>query len=142
MSGPTGPIFLDVDGVTAIHDDTLQVEGGLAGVRDPGMLEAAVAMPSQGYGGVYFHEDLAAMAAAYLFHLAMNHPFLDGNKRAAAFSSVVFLRVNGIEDLPPEGPLTETTLAVASERMSKDELVDWFRQAVPAAAGSTGGSPG
>ncbi len=60
--------FLSVDDVLAIQEDTIRHEGGLGGLRDPGLLESAVTMPRQGIGGEYLHPDLAAMAAAYLFH--------------------------------------------------------------------------
>ncbi len=70
------------------------------------------------------------MAAAYLFHLAKNHPFLDGNKRVALASAIVFLRGNGVAKLPDESAAADVTLAVASGEMSKDELVLWFRRAI------------
>ena len=87
---PTEIRFLSVDDVLAIHEDTMEHEGGLAGVRDPGLLESAVLMPQQQFGGQYLHAGLGAMAAAYLFHIAQNHPFNDGNKRAAAMAALVF----------------------------------------------------
>src|SRR3569832_264121 len=99
--------FLSVENVLAIHADTIAEEGGRVGIRDIGLLESAVAMPQATYEGAYLHPDLAAMAAAYLFHLCQNHAFVDGNKRAAAFSTVLFLALNGVPDdaLPPETDL-------------------------------------
>ena len=119
--------FLSVDDVLAIHENTIANEGGSAGLRDPGLLDSAVLMPQQQFGGSYLHDDLAAMAAAYLFHIASNHPFIDGNKRAAAMSALVFLDVNGVRNLPPSDEMTEVTLKVASGQMSKSELIDWVR---------------
>lgn len=119
-------IFLDVDDVLVIHEDTLAKEGGLAGVRDQGLLEAAVAMPRQRYGGELLHPDPPAMAAAYLYHLAKNHPFHDGNKRAAAMAALVFLDANGFRKLPPARALERVTLAVAGGAMGKNELTVWF----------------
>jgi death-on-curing protein len=119
--------FLSVDDVLAIHEDTIANEGGSAGLRDPGLLDSAVLMPQQQFGGAYLHDDLAAMAAAYLFHIASNHPFIDGNKRAAAMSALVFLDVNGVRRLPASGEMTEVTLKVASGQMAKSELIDWMR---------------
>jgi death-on-curing protein len=120
-------IFLSVDDVLLLHADTIDVDGGLHGVRDHGLLDAAVAMPRQQFGGNYLHEDLTAMAAAYLFHLAQNHPFVDGNKRAAVMAALTFLHVNGSEQLPPPQVLEITTLQVAAGELSKDALTQWMR---------------
>jgi death on curing protein len=122
--------FLSVDDVLAIHDDTLAHEGGGAGVRDPGLLESAVLMARQQFAGQYLHEGLAAMAAAYLFHISGNHPVVDGNKRASTMAALVFLDVNGVRKLPSPGELEQTALAVASGRMGKQELIAWMRERV------------
>lgn len=121
--------FLSVENVLLIHTDTLREEGGGHGVRDLGLLESAVAMPQAQFGGVLLHPDLAAMAGAYLFHLASNHPFIDGNKRVAVLSALVFLTLNGVseEALPDEQALEEVTFAVARHEMSKETLISWFR---------------
>ena len=119
--------FLSVNDVLAIHADTMRHEGGLRGVRDISLLESAVMMPQQQFGGQYLHEGMAAMAAAYLFHIAQNHPFHDGNKRAAVMSALVFLDANGIDRLPGTDELEATTLAVASGEMGKNELTSWLR---------------
>ena len=123
-------IFLSVDDVLLIHRDTIDIDGGSQGVRDYGLLDAAVAMPRQQFGGAYLHEDLAAMAAAYLFHLARNHPFVDGNKRAAVMSSLVFLNVNGTQELPDPKDLERVTRQVAASEMGKDALTGWIRNQV------------
>lgn len=128
MSWPAD--FLDVDDVLLMHNDTIRHEGGLDGLRDSGLLQPAVAMPRQRFGGQWLHEDLAAMAGAYLYHLAMNHAFLDGNKRVAAMSCLVFLAGNGIKSLPSSPELTEVTLAVASGGMNKTDLISWLRQRI------------
>lgn len=123
--------FLDVADVTAIHADTIAVEGGTPGLRDAGLLEAAVALPRQRFGGAYLHDGLPAMAAAYLFHLAANHPFLDGNKRVAALSALVFLDANGTTLLPEPADMEQVVMAVAAGEMGKDALTEWFvRQSV------------
>ncbi len=121
--------FLSLDNALKIHADTLATEGGHSGVRDIGLLQSALAMPSATYGGHHLHEGIAAMAAAYLFHPCQNHAFFDGNKRVGAFSAALFLYVNGIaeENLPPPEELERVTLAVASGQMGKTELTEWFR---------------
>ena len=126
--------FLSVKNVLSIHADTIAEEGGSAGLRDPGLLESAVAMPQATFEGAYLHSGLAAMAAAYLFHLCRNHAFIDGNKRAAAFSTVIFLALNGVLDdaLPPEPELERRTLAVARGEMSKTEITVWLQSLLPA----------
>jgi death-on-curing protein len=123
-------VFLSIEDVMRIQERVLARDGGLAGVRDLGLLSAAVMMPQQGFGGAYLHEDLAAMAAAYLYHISKNHPFLDGNKRAALAAALTFLIANGVSSLPTENDAAETTLAVAAGQMSKDELTLWFRRAI------------
>lgn len=119
--------FLSVDDVLTIHQNTIANEGGLAGLRDAGLLESAVLMPQQRFEGEYLHPDLAAMAAAYLFHIAQNHAFHDGNKRAAVLAALVFLSINGVELLPPPEALEEMTMRVASGEADKAELTEWMR---------------
>jgi death on curing protein len=123
-------IFLSVDDVLLLHTDTIDVDGGSHGVRDHGLLDAAVAMPRQQFGGAYLHEDLAAMAAAYLFHLAQNHPFIDGNKRAAVMSALAFLSVNGMELTMIPKELETITLKVAAGEMAKEKLTNWLRSQI------------
>lgn len=123
--------FLSVDDVLAIQEDTIACEGGLAGVRAPGLLESAVTMPQQQFGGRYLHDGLAAMAAAYLFHIAQNHAFHDGNKRTAALAALVFLDVNGVASLPPPDDLEQATLRVAAGECAKQELTAWMERHVP-----------
>ena len=118
--------FLSVDDALAIHEDTIRHEGGLQGIRDPGLLDSAVMMPQQQFAGQYLHEDLAAMAAAYLFHIAQNHPFHDGNKRTAVMAALIFLDANGVAELPGPKELEATTLSVASGRMDKPRLAAWL----------------
>jgi len=88
------PRFLSVQRVLALHSLQLKLFGGSEGVRDQSLLESAIAMPATSFGGQYVHADLAEMAAAYLFHLNKNHPFIDGNKRTATAAALVFLKLN------------------------------------------------
>jgi len=89
------PIFLTPELVLAIHHRVVREFGGDASVRDAGLLDAAVAMPKATFGGKHLHRGIPAMAAAYLFHLCKNHPFVDGNKRTALATAEVFLELNG-----------------------------------------------
>ena len=123
-------IFLSVDDVLLIHADTINVDGGSHGVRDHGLLDAAVAMPRQQFSGAFLHEDLAAMAAAYFFHIAQNHPFIDGNKRAAVMSALAFLQANNVELSMAPQELEAMTLKVAAGELSKEKLTQWMRSQV------------
>jgi len=125
-----GVHFLSVDDVLAIHTNTIGVEGGSPGLRDAGLLESAVLMPQQQFGGDYLHKGLAAMAAAYLFHIAQNHAFYDGNKRTAVLAALVFLDINGVDVLPDPDELERATLAVAAGEMAKEEIIDWMKTRV------------
>ncbi|MBI5518304.1 MAG: type II toxin-antitoxin system death-on-curing family toxin [Deltaproteobacteria bacterium] len=113
------PLFLDVEDVVEVHATQLEVYGGSAGLRDRGLLESAVAQPQASFGGEFVHDGLFAMAAAYLFHIVRNHPFVDGNKRAGMLSAVVFLDVNGISIDHPSEALYELTMSVAEGRIDK-----------------------
>lgn len=121
-------VFLSVEDVLFVHERVLERDGGLAGVRDLGLLTAAVMTPRQSFGGQYLHEDMASMAAAYLFHLAKIHAFLDGNKRVALAASMAFLIVNGAAKLPDQDEAADITLAVASGNLSKSDLIAWFKR--------------
>lgn len=128
------PRFLSVEDVVLIQADTLGHEGGLAGIRDRGLLESAVMMPRQQFGGVLLHRTLAEQAAAYLFHLCRNHPFNDGNKRAAVLAALVFLDANGAETLPEPGPLEALAMRCAAGEIGKDDVTAFFRSQLKSAA--------
>ena len=121
--------FLSVGDVLMIHEDTIRHEGGLAGVRDLHLLVSAVMMPQQQFGGSYLHDGVTGMAAAYLYHICQNHPFHDGNKRAAALAALVFLDANGQTCLPEPEDLERITLSVASSETGKEQLTAWMRKA-------------
>src|SRR5512143_1409321 len=89
-------IFLTLAEVIEIHADQITRYGGSHGIRDMDLLSSAVAMSSASFGGKFLHADIFEMAAAYAFHIAQNHPFIDGNKRAALASALVFLELNGV----------------------------------------------
>jgi death-on-curing protein len=125
----TEPEWLDTDIVLDIHAEQLAVFGGGDGIRDLGLLESALARPLNKFA--YGETDLAALAAAYAFGVARNHPFVDGNKRAAFGSMVVFLGLNGIDlDVPPEDA-TAIILEVAAGEIDEDGLARWLRDNWP-----------
>ena len=119
--------FLGVEDVLELHADQVALYGGDYGVRDLGLLESAVAQPRAAFGGQFLHKDLFEMAAAYLFHIVRNHPFLDGNKRTGAVTALVFLDLNGVEVDAPEGSLYDMTMNVANGRADKKQIAEYFR---------------
>ena len=137
------PRFLSLEDVEALHQRTLEIHGGISGLRDLGLLSSAVSMPRQMFAGAYLHDGVPAMAAAYLFHLCKNHAFLDGNKRVAALAALAFLRVNGMsrDQRLPELPLTVITLKVSAGELGKDELTVWFEQQLAGRLGDEAASP-
>ena len=123
----TTPLFLDLDHALRLHRSLLEHYGGTDGVRDMGLLQSAIAMPQAAYGGEYLHGDIFEMAAAYLYHVVQNHPFLDGNKRAGAALAIVFLAINDIDIDNDEDGLVELTLHVATGKSGKAEIAGFFR---------------
>jgi death-on-curing protein len=128
----TGIIFLTLDEVFELHLKQIELFGGSAGLRDRGLLESAIAQPSQTFGGAYLHEDLAAMAAAYLFHIVSNHPFVDGNKRTGTNAAIVFLDMNGFELETDDESLVQVVLAVAQGTMEKTAVAQFIRDCIRA----------
>lgn len=121
------PDFLALEDVLLLHGDQVDLYGGDHGVRDLSLLESAIAQPQATYGGDHLHGDLFEMAAAYLYHIVQNHPFLDGNKRTGAVAALVFLDLNGIEVDTPEGNIYDLTLSVATGQTGKAEIAEFFR---------------
>jgi len=132
MSAPSHPLFhLTVDIVREIHAEAIGTFGGSDGVRDLALLESAVAAPQASFGGHSPYHDIADVAAAYLFYLCRNHPFVDGNKRTALGACIVFLRLNGIEPLADGPDWEELTLGIAASRMDRDEATRRLRRLLP-----------
>src|SRR3989442_1151449 len=131
---PENCFHLSVDIVREIHAQAIARFGGSDGVREVALLESAVAAPQASFGGKSPYADLAEVAAAYLFYLCRNHPFIDGNKRAALGACIVFLRLNGIEPRA-DGPAWEAlTLAVASSALDRAETTARLRKLLPKSA--------
>ena len=122
--------FPSIEDILRIHARVIRSFGGDPGLRDLGLLSSAAMVPQQAFGGQYAHQDLAGMAAAYLFHLARNHAFVDGNKRVAAATALAFLKRNGAPALPEESAVAEITLSVEAGQMSKEQLTVWMRSVV------------
>ena len=112
-------IFLSLTEILEIHQDQITRYGGESGIRDINLLKSAIAVPMTTFDGEFLHADIFEMAAAYLFHLAKNHPFVDGNKRVGAVAAIVFLALNGYEFAAPPGVLSDFVLAVASGETTK-----------------------
>ncbi len=115
------PVFLGLEVAMRIHKDQIERYGGAVGVRDLGLLESAGATAQATFAGTYLHGTLPEMAAAHLYHLAQNHPFIDGNKRVAAATTFLFLYMNDLLLDCTEDELVDLTLGVASGRRSKAE---------------------
>ena len=118
--------FLTVGDVLHIHRDQVSRYGGAGGLRDIGLLEAAVAAPAAGTSEGYLHGTIASMAAAYLFHIVRNHPFVDGNKRTGVVAALVFLDMNGVEFDADEAELERLVFAVADGSAGKDDASAFF----------------
>ena len=110
----------------AAHAEQLAEHGGGEGVRDAGLLESAMARPRN--LALYEEPDAAALAAAYAYGIARNHPFVDGNKRTAAVVSETFLMLNGYALTATDAELVVAFLALAAGELAEEELADWFRQ--------------
>jgi death-on-curing protein len=113
------PEFLTVEDVLTLHQRQLERFGGGSGVRDLGLLESAVAQPQASFDGTLMHDGVFEMAAAYLFHIVSNHPFVDGNKRAGLVSALTFLQLNGVRIRHATESLYDLTMRVAEGRIDK-----------------------
>lgn len=128
---PENCFHLTVEIVRGIHAEAIASFGGSGGVRDHALLESAVAAPQASFGGRSPYRDLAEVAAAYLYYLCRNHPFLDGNKRAALGACVVFLRLNGVEPRPDGPEWEQLVLAIASGNLDREQATTRLRELLP-----------
>lgn len=124
-----GPIWLTVAEVIALHERQIARFGGPAGIRDAGALESALGRARNKWE--YEGADLALLAAAHGFGIARNHPFVDGNKRAAFVALMLFLRKNGVRFAPPQAEATAIVVGVASGEVSEESLARWIRDRWP-----------
>jgi death on curing protein len=118
--------WIDKQALLLLHDESLAEHGGSAGIRDQGLLDSALARPLnlEAYG----EPDFANLAASYAIGLAKNHPFVDGNKRAAFLSTGLFLYLNGYRLSVSQADATLTMLAVAAGDMDEAAFAEWLRR--------------
>ena len=127
---PDNCFHLSVEIVHQIHREALAKFGGLGGVRDENLIISAVLTPQSTFGGKSPYADIIEIAAAYLFYLCRNHPFLDGNKRTAMMAAIVFLRLNGLETKPDSAVWEKLMLDVASSKLDRDATTRRLRKLV------------
>ena len=116
------PEFLTLDDILEIHNLQIDTYGGIKGIRSVPLLESAIATPMATFDDLFLYGSLFEMAAAYAYHIAENQPFLDGNKRTALASSLVFLELNNIEINDPEMKLYDAMIYIANKTISKNDL--------------------
>ena len=118
-------VWIDLPEVLAIHAHQLDEHGGASGLRDPDLLESALARPRQRHA--YGDPDVFDLAAAYTAAIIANHPFVDGNKRTGFVAGVLFLELNGPTLAASEADATRAVLDLAASEMNEDDFASWLR---------------
>jgi death-on-curing protein len=121
------PAFLELGEILLIHQDQLERYGGSPGIRDIGILQSATSMPRAGIAERYLHDDIFEMAAAYLYYIVRDYPFVDGNKRTGVVAALVFLAMNDVEIGVDEDELENVVRSVAEGTTTKSEIAGFFR---------------
>ena len=121
------PDFLTLEDVLELQTGQIRAYGGSHGLRSSDLLQSAIAQPEATFGGQFLHTDIFLMAAAYLFHLVQNHPFVDGNKRIGLEVALVFLELNGQSIEADDEQLVELVLGVAEGQIDKAQIAEFFR---------------
>ena len=119
--------FLTIEELLESHQEQIRNYGGTQGIRDLGLLESAVAQPAASFDDRLLHADVFEIAAAYLFHIVQNHPFIDGNKRVGLEAALLFLELNGHSLEAPDEKLLKLVLDVAQGQRLKPEIAEFFR---------------
>jgi death on curing protein len=119
-------VFLTLDEVLVAHEEQIGLFGGTSGIRDAGLLLSAMGNVEATFGGVFLHETIFEMAAAYLYGICRNHPFVDGNKRTALAAALTFLDTNQIEVHADENELVDLVISVAEGKTSKAAVAVFF----------------
>jgi death-on-curing protein len=127
-----GPIWISKPAVLALHDRLLAEHGGVPGILDEGLLDAALANPRNRL--VYQRDDVFRLAAAYAHALTQNHPFSDGNKRVAFTVAGVFQELNGFRLEAPETEAVTAVLALTTRQMDEAQFAAWLRASSSASA--------
>ena len=127
---PEDCFHLTIEIVREIHKEAVKNFGGLDGTRDEALLASAVLAPQSSFGGKSPYVDLIDIGAAYLFYLCRNHPFLDGNKRAAMASAIVFLRLNGFNPAADSDDWEQLVLDVAASKIDREQTTHPLRKLV------------
>ena len=125
---PENCVHLGIDIVREIHVEVIKQFGGANGIRDENLLASAVLTPQSSFRGKSPYADRVEIAAAYLFYICKNRPFLDGNKRTAMMSAIVFLRLNGMAPLPDSTQWEKLMLDVAASEIDRDETTRRLRK--------------
>jgi death-on-curing protein len=120
--------FLTLSEILIILEDQIRNYGGMYGVRDLNLLSSAIYVPQSGFVGQYLHKSIPAMAAAYAFHICQNHPFIDGNKRVALATSLVFLDINGYTFNCSDEIVYNEIMDVAKGEIKKEELIKFYEK--------------
>ena len=120
-------LFLTLDDIIESHQNQIDTYGGSHGIRDIGLLESAIAQPEASFGGQYLHADIFEMAAAYIYHLVMNHPFVDGNKRVGLEAALIFLEINNENLKASDQELVDLVLKTTVGQVGKREIAEFFR---------------
>ena len=123
---PSNVVWIAPDVVAAIHEAQIAEHGGALGVRDPSLLEAALARPRNML--LYADADVATIGAYYALGIIKNHPFVDGNKRVGAVLLELFLSINARELVADDAELLAAILAIAASEISEEQFVDWVRR--------------
>ena len=127
-SDPNNCIHLTIEQVQEIHAAAIRLFGGSPGLRDSALLQSATAAPHSTFGGQSTFADTVEIAAAYLYYLCSNHPFVDGNKRVALGSCLVFLELNGYQPAPDSEDWENLTLAVAAGLLNREQITGTLRK--------------
>jgi death-on-curing protein len=128
MASDKEPLFLTLEEVLAIHENRVRKYGGSSGVRDLGLLQSALGNVEATFDGQFLNETFLEMAAAYLYSICRNHPFLDGNKRTALACAMAFLRLNSRRVKSTQNDLYDLVIGVAEGRISKAAVAVFFEQ--------------
>lgn len=119
-------VFLTLDDILESHLNQFDTYGGSHGIRDIGLLESAIAQPEACFGGQYLHADIFELAAAYLYHLVMNHPFVDGNKQVGLEAALIFEEINDETLIANDDELVDLVLKTTAGQIGKREIAEFF----------------